>query len=411
MDVRVLIPQLFEKVSLIAMAGLFGVLVPSLRNRLLGVGQPRDAWVAIGFGLAMSLWGSTMGIEWLGHNLNMRAIGIMIAAILGGTRAGISVGLLGGLFYVWRVDPTVMPWAVIASMIDGLLAGLIVDHSERQFVGWRALRTAALVQLASLSVIALGIRLQANFEAETIELASLGAQLVCVSAGVALFVNTASVVLAREANAVELVEARAAADSLSLQALRSRLEPHFLFNTLNTLRATIRTDPDQARTLVSNLADLYRYLLHHPEDASVANEIEHARLYLGIQRARLGSERLIVQTSIDDSVRNARIPALLLQPLVENAVQHGIAPKLGPGTITIRARNLGTRLRLEVEDESEGPLQTPPTVGSGMALQTLRKRLDKYYEGNAKLDLSPHNNGTLVTLDLPKGAKTAEENS
>ena len=97
MDIRVLIPELFEKLSLIATAGLIGVLVPPLRNRLLGVGRPRDIWVAVVFGLLLSLWGSTMGFQWLGHHLNLRAVGIMIAGILGGARAGALTGLLAGL--------------------------------------------------------------------------------------------------------------------------------------------------------------------------------------------------------------------------------------------------------------------------------------------------------------------------
>ena len=199
-----------------------------------------------------------------------------------------------------------------------------------------------------------------------------------------------------------LVAAQASANELSLQALRSRLEPHFLFNALNTLRATIRTNPDQARALVSDLADLYRYLLHHPRDASVLNEVEHACAYLAIERARLGNERLAVRTAIDEEVRDTRIPALLLQPIVENAVKHGITPKDGLGMITIRARDMGSQVRIEVEDEGDGDPVQPPTKGSGLALATLRKRLEKQYNGEATLTLAPLTRGTVVTVDLPK---------
>jgi LytS/YehU family sensor histidine kinase len=342
-DIRLLIPELFEKLSLIATAGLLGVLVPPLRNRLLGVGQPRDIAVVVIFGLLFSLWGSTMGFEWLGHHLNLRAIGIIIAGILGGPRAGAVTGLLGGGFYVTRVAGS-----------DPIQA-----------------------------------------------LPSLAAQLAGVAVGVALFINVALVVISRQEQAVALVEAQAAANALSLTALRSRLEPHFLFNALNTLRATIRRDPEQARNLVSDLADLYRYLLHHPHDASVMNEVEHACAYLAIERARLGDERLAVQTSIDESVRDARIPALLLQPIVENAVKHGITPKEGLGRITIRASKVGNRLRIEVEDEADGPHRGPSTQGSGLALQTLRKRLDQQYDGKANLRLSSLERGTLATVELP----------
>jgi LytS/YehU family sensor histidine kinase len=406
-DVRLLIPELFEKLSLIATCGLIGVLVPPLRNRLLGVGRPRDVAVVVIFGLLFSMWGSAMGFEWLGHHLNLRAIGVMIAGILGGPRAGALTGLLGGGFYVLRFHPEGFPWDLAASVLDGWLAGRMSVRRERMFVGWRVLSGAALVQLAGLSLTAVGVALRGVDPVAA--LPSLAAQLVGVAVGVALFVNVALVVISRQEQAVALVEAQAAANEMSLAALRSRLEPHFLFNALNTLRATIRHDPEQARALVSNLADLYRYLLHHPHDASVINEVEHACAYLAIERARLGDERLAVQTSVDDSVREARVPALLLQPIVENAVKHGITPKQGLGKITIRASDLGDRLRIEVEDEAEGPHHGPSTKGSGMALQTLRKRLTQQYNGEANLELSSMDHGTLVTLELPKEAPIVGE--
>ncbi len=134
MDVRLLITELFEKLSLIATAGLVSVLVPPLRNRLLGVGRPRDNAVVIIFGLLFSMWGSTMGFEWLGHHLNLRAVGIMIAGILGGPRAGALVGLLGGGQYVLRVHPEGFPWDLAASILDGWLAGRMSVRRERMFV-------------------------------------------------------------------------------------------------------------------------------------------------------------------------------------------------------------------------------------------------------------------------------------
>ena len=402
MDVRLLIPELFEKLSLIATCGLIGVLVPPLRNRLLGVGRPRDIAVVVIFGLLFSMWGSAMGVQWLGHQLNLRAVGIMIAGILGGPRAGALTGLLGGGFYILRFHPEGFPFDLAASVLDGWLAGRMSVRREQMFVGWRVLSGATVAQLAGLSLTAAGLWVDGGNP--VVALSALGAQLVGVAVGVALFVNVALVVISRQEQAVALVEAQAAANEMSLAALRSRLEPHFLFNALNTLRATIRRDPEQARALVSDLADLYRYLLHHPHDASVMNEVEHACAYLAIERARLGDERLAVQTSVDDSVRDARVPALLLQPIVENAVKHGITPKQGLGRITIRASDLGERLRIEVEDEADGPHHGLPTKGSGVALSTLRKRLTEQYNGNAHLELSSMDRGTLVTLELPKQA-------
>ncbi|MGB5811929.1 MAG: LytS/YhcK type 5TM receptor domain-containing protein, partial [Polyangiales bacterium] len=192
MDIRLLIPELFEKLSLIATAGLLGVLVPPLRNRLLGLGRPRDIWVAVAFGVLLSLWGATMGFGWLGHHLNLRAVGIMIAGILGGSRAGALAGLLAGSFFVLRVSPDAGIWAVGASVLDGWLAGLVAERRERLFVGWRALRTAGAIQLAGLTLVAVGIR--TRDDSLILALPSLAAQLVGVAAGVALWVNVARVV-------------------------------------------------------------------------------------------------------------------------------------------------------------------------------------------------------------------------
>ncbi|PIP35503.1 MAG: hypothetical protein COX20_10895, partial [Desulfobacterales bacterium CG23_combo_of_CG06-09_8_20_14_all_52_9] len=105
MDFRLVLIELAEKIGLLATAGLVTVLVGPLRGRLLGVGRPRDRVVAVIFGVALSMWGAKLGQVWLGYHVNTRAIGVLIAAILGGSRAGATAGLLAGLFYVFRVEP------------------------------------------------------------------------------------------------------------------------------------------------------------------------------------------------------------------------------------------------------------------------------------------------------------------
>lgn len=415
MDIRFLIIELLEKIGLIATAGLVTVLVPPLRNRLLGVGRPRDVVFLVVFGVGLSLWGAKMGFWWLDHHLNFRAIGIIIVGILGGPRAGALAGLLGGLFYAIRVEPSTMPWAVLTSLSDGILAGWVGSRRTQGLAGWRSLRTTVLLQLPGLVFICIGLALE-GFDTLTGAWPSLVAQVIGVAAGVALFVNVARVVLGREEQAVALSEARAAANALSLHALRSRLEPHFLFNALNTLRATIRKDPAEARSLVSDLADLYRYLLTHPDDAPLLSEVDHARAYLAIERARFGEGRLGFETEIEADTYGARVPALLLQPLVENAIRHGIAPRAGRGIVTIRAKRSGDMVHIEVENRSvdeevSSPSQRtslPPQKGTGLALKTLRERLDKQYEGNAKLELMPTDQGMLVTVTLPFASEKQE---
>ncbi|MFW6197449.1 MAG: sensor histidine kinase, partial [Myxococcota bacterium] len=257
------------------------------------------------------------------------------------------------------------------------------------------------IQAAHVAVIAVGLAVTgqaaAHLAAWPAHLIKLGAN----AAGISFFVVVARIVIARQEAAVALVEARAAAESAALEALRRRLEPHFLFNALNTLRATIRTDPKSARDLVADLADLYRYLLTHPEDAPLEDEVGHACAYLAIERARLGEDRVTVETHIEPEVAKVRVPALLLQPLVENAVKHGVGTRQGPGTIVLRAKREGGTLHIAVEDRSTGVRRAPIEEGSGIALETLRRRLEQRFRGDAALELSTIDDGMRASVRLP----------
>ena len=411
MDVGTLLVELAEKMGLLAAAALVAVLFPPLRNRLLGVGQRKDKLAALGLGLGLSIWGAMLGIEVMGEDMNVRAIGVLIAAILGGYKAGALAGLGGGLFYASHSDAETAPWVLAASIIDGVLAGIVAERWPRAFHGPRAFVTSVAIQGIHILLVGLGL-LAVGHAARYIpawpaHVVKLGVN----AAGVTLFVMVARLVVAREEAAVALVQARAAADAAALESLRRRLEPHFLFNALNALRASIRTSPARARELVSDLADLYRYLLSHPEDATVREEIAHASAYLAIERARLGDDRLRVVTDVDERVAHARVPALLLQPLVENAVKHGIASREDGGTVRVSARPDDDGLLVEVEDASTGGAIPVDRDGSGIALRTLEERLSKRFGARASLALVPTETGmrAVVRLPLEGEMKPAEE--
>lgn len=397
-----IIIEIAEKIGLVATAGLVSVLVPPLRNRLLGVGgQPRDRVAALVLGILLAMWGSKMGEMWMGIHVNIHSIGVMMAAILGGTRIGFAAGLLAGLFYVYRVEPSLGVLGVAATTFAGVLMGLVADRRPRWVAGWRTFGVAFLIESARALVVVAGLTaLGRDVAAYLAGWPALLVQIAGVAFGAAIFVVTSRMVLAQQDAAVALVRARAAADQLALEALRRRLEPHFLFNALNTLRATIRVDPPRARQLVSDLSDLYRYLLNHPQDAPLTSEIEHACSYLAIERARLGEGRLEVVTEISDDVREVRVPALLLQPLVENAVKHGVGAHAGPGTVTIGARREGDDLVVDVVDTSQGEHLGVVKGGSGIALQTLRERLARRFPSGAHLELMPVEGGMCARVTI-----------
>lgn len=404
MDIRLLVIDIVEKLGLIASAALVSVLVPPLRNRLLGIGgQPQDRFVALLLGFCLSMWGAKMGQTWLGVQMNFVAVGILMASRF---RIGAFAGLLGGLFFVLRVEPSLpvppLGWSIVVALTAmGSAGGWLAEHYPATFERWQAFPTACILQVGSFAIIAGGLAVSGGDAAGFIAAwPALLVQMVSTAAGITLFVGVVRVVLTREENAVALVEARATADQLSLEALRSRLEPHFLFNALNTLRATIRVDPARARDLVSDLSDLYRYLLTHPNDAPLKDEFEHAKAYLGIERARLGA-RLEVEMIIPVEVRQVQVPALLLQPLVENAVKHGVAAHEGNGKVEVIAWADGDMLQVEVIDSSEGKYVGVVKEGTGIALKTLRARLDQRYKGAASLELVKHATGTCAQVRLP----------
>lgn len=421
MSILELLAALTEKMALLAAAAVFAVLFPPLRKRLLGqAGESRDKAFGMLFGTGLSVWGSMLGLEVSGEHINVRAIGVLLAAILGGQKAGVLAGLCSGIFMASRVDDQTGPWVLLASTTDGAVAGWIAKRAPQAFRGHRVFFTAIGVQTFHLAAVGVGLLLIGHAERYLPAWPAHLAKLFVNAAGVTLFVEVSRVVVQREENAVALLQAKAAADQAALESLRRRLEPHFLFNALNVLRATIRIDPVRARELVSHLADLYRYLLSHPSDAPLRDEASHARAYLEIESARLGDGRLNVIVEIEPELEAVRVPALLLQPLVENAVKHGIGNRTGHGTITIRARSGDGEILIEIEDASAGPLRESAPLagtarrddderpGAGIALKTLRERLHYVYGRRAELTLTPTERGMIATVHVPHRPPAAE---
>src|SRR5262245_25901702 len=172
------------------------------------------------------------------------------------------------------------------------------------------------------------------------------------------------------------------AATAQLAALRAQINPHFLFNSLNSIAQLIHSDPDKAEACVERLADIFRYILRRAEKEFVplAEELEMAEAYLDIERARFG-ERLRVETRVDPRSLHQLIPNLILQPLVENAVKHGLSRKRGAGTVTIDAAVNDGCLDLIVGDDGLG-MPRPALEGvyeRGIGLRNLRDRLARLY--------------------------------
>ncbi|MFZ2852598.1 MAG: histidine kinase [Rhodocyclaceae bacterium] len=183
------------------------------------------------------------------------------------------------------------------------------------------------------------------------------------------------------------LRARAFSPALSearLQALTARIRPHFLFNSLNAVLSLIRAEPRRAETALEELAELFRALMRdHRELLPLADEIALCRQYLDLEKLRLG-DRLHVEWEIADVPADLKVPPLMLQPLLENAVYHGIEPSGETGTLRIRFARSGDALHIEVHNPCLGGVEHHS--GNRMALDNIRERLALHYDLEARLD-------------------------
>lgn len=189
-----------------------------------------------------------------------------------------------------------------------------------------------------------------------------------------------------------------------LDSLEARLRPHFLFNTLNAIAALIREDPVKAERLVEQLSELLRASLRADpaRTVSLAEELDLVGHYLEIERTRF-EDRLTTSIDVTDEARTARVPHLILQPLVENAIRHGIGPRGAPGRVSVGAVRVDGRLRIVVEDNGVGMGQGPEELhGSGLGLGGVKARLAFLYGSAQRVVIDrvvP--TGTRVMLEIP----------
>jgi len=198
----------------------------------------------------------------------------------------------------------------------------------------------------------------------------------------------------------EHLEARLA--RAQLQSLRLQLHPHFLFNTLNTINALIGTDRRAAERVISGLSELLRMSLTSAseQEVTLARELELLAHYIEIQQIRF-QDRLKVRFQIDADARFALVPNLVLQPLVENAIRHGIAPRAAPGHVSVSARRRGERLEMSVVDDGVG--ESPSTEHrDGVGLGNTRARLLSLYGADHRFEAgSPPGGGFAVAIEIP----------
>lgn len=319
------------------------------------------------------------------------------------------------LFSVWLTDSYL--WALLAPLVWTLAKRLPI--SRRSW--WRAVPihlffsaifAIAETALFALAATALGMRLRPTFQA-TFRMVlpgdfHLNVALYWAVLGIqhAFSIHRRSQERETEVARLELSASEMERQLVQsrLSALRQQLHPHFLFNTLNAIVVLVRQGKTQdADQILTNLSELLRRTLEEWENQEVPlrTEIEFLRLYLDIERVRF-QDRLSIDMTLEPETLGALVPCFLLQPLVENAVRHGIAKSAAAGTVTLRARRIGSTLELLISDDGPGLAVPNDVPGNGVGLSNTRARLQQLYGRQECLELeSPESGGVVATIRIP----------
>jgi two-component system, LytTR family, sensor histidine kinase AlgZ len=198
----------------------------------------------------------------------------------------------------------------------------------------------------------------------------------------------------------QALESRVSAREAELRALRAQLNPHFLFNSLNSINALVGSDPEGARRMCERLGDFLRrtLTLGARESVTLGEELALVDRYLEIEQVRFG-DRLRVERGVDPTVLDHRVPPLLLQPLVENAIKHGVQDAVNGGAVRLEARREGSLLVLTVENPFDG--EAPARRGEGVGLENVRRRLAAFGSRDARLVAGRVGDRFRVRLELP----------
>jgi two-component system, LytTR family, sensor kinase len=344
--------------------------------------------------------------------------GSFLAGLLAGPYAGAIVGLMAGVPALVAGEWIALPFAVGCGFAGGGLREICPKEAIWHFsplfftdlhryvwrlvrrlqIDWVVILLAAPIGLELLRQ-ALGARFGRLFyhtppTAWLLALVVL-ATVLCVAIPIKIW-NSARIEHRLQEQEKLLMEAR-------VEALASQINPHFLFNTLTSISSLIRSQPETARTLIVKLSGLLRRLLRSQEHfVTLREELEAIDEYLDIESIRFGP-KLTIEKSIAPESLDVVVPSMLLQPLVENSIKHGLSPKIGEGRIVIRSVRQDGHAIIDVIDNGVGVNKTHPSRGGGIGLQNVNERLRVIYGANYQLQLdSVPGEGTCVRIVIPE---------
>jgi two-component system sensor histidine kinase AlgZ len=324
------------------------------------------------------------------------AIRVLFMVVLIGALLAILLMLAAGEGYQWLGLVSVyVQWIVLT---DTLLLCLARPWLRRFDNRYASVLAFTLLQLVTLGYAGLSIGLFADF------IATGAWEFVLRSLGVSLIV---SAVTLRYFYVQHLWQAQLRAESEArIDALQARIRPHFLFNSMNAIAALTRSNPQRAESAIEDLAELFRFALGDPKRMiSLADELAIARRYVEIEKLRLG-DRLEVDWQVDPLPPEARVPALIIQPLVENAIYHGIEHLADGGVITIQGQRHATALELRICNPFPEHASAAHERGNRLALDNIRARIAAIYKEQSKVTVVGEDGQYCVTLYWPQERTT-----
>lgn len=351
-------------------------------------------------------------------------------ALLLGAIGGRLAGSLGGVLMAFPAllygEWATLPFAVLSGFIAGQLRTLAADKDDiwsfspfidlsiyrlirrnlpkPRLFDWQIMFFTTIVGLRFVQTELSRYFPRSTFSLESnnlwVEVAIYAASVIAIGIELKIF-NSVRIQIKLEEQEKLLLHAR-------MEALQNQINPHFLFNTLNSISSLVRFDPEKAREVISKLATILRRLLSTGEAFSpLREEFEFIDNYLDIEVVRFGRDKLHVVKELDPASLDVIVPSMLLQPLVENSIKHGLAPKVEGGSIYLRSRVSDSKLIIEVEDDGVGMGATPLSNsgtwrGMGIGMANISERLQVLYGDTARMTIDSHEGkGTLVRIRLP----------
>jgi two-component system LytT family sensor kinase len=385
-------------------------------------------YLVLWFGLPImvGVWIRTVQENFLGGDLNFETT--ILLGMVGGRLTGSLGGVLMGFPALLHQEWATLPFLLLCGFISGQFRTMALDKDDiwsftpfidqsifrlirrnlprPRLFDWQIIFFTTVIGLRFVQTELFGyLHPGAIFALESpdnwwVESAIYAASMMAIGIELKIF-NSVRIQIKLEEQERLLLHAR-------MEALQNQINPHFLFNTLNSISSLVRFDPDMAREMIFKLATILRRLLSSGEAfAPLREEFEFIDNYLDIEVVRFGRDKLRVVKEFDPASLDVVVPSMLLQPLVENSIKHGLGPKVEGGSIFLRSRVNDSRLIIEVEDDGVGMggaqlEESSSWAGMGIGMANISERLQVLYGDTARMTIDSHEGkGTLIRIRLP----------